>query len=107
MSHDTVGVEATFTSRDAAHAAKERLVRAGFARNSVDIDRDGEAYVVHLPTREANRRRAARVLRRQALAEDARRRGWAAADALGTHPLLTLGAAAFLGFALYGLTNRR
>ncbi|WP_232628360.1 hypothetical protein [Methylobacterium sp. Leaf118] len=107
MSHDTVGVEADFSSREAAHAAKARLVRAGFARNSIDIYRRGDDYVVHLPTREENRNRAARILKGWALVESAKRGGWAAADGLGSHPLLALGVAALAGFALYGLTNRR
>lgn len=107
MSQDTVGVHADFTSRAAAHAAKDRLVRAGFARNSIEIDRHGDTYVVHLPTQEANRRRAARILKGHALVESAQRTGWAAADTLGSNRLLTLGLAALAGFALYGLTNRR
>lgn len=107
MSQDTVGVEADFSSHSAARAAKERLVRAGFARNSIDIERDGDIFVVHLPTQEANWQRAARILKGRALVEKAKSTGWAAADTLGTHSLLTLGLAALAGFALYGLTSRR
>ncbi|MCP1549001.1 MULTISPECIES: hypothetical protein [Methylorubrum] len=107
MSQETVGVEADFTSREAAHAAKDRLVRAGFARNSIDIDREGDTYIVHLPTREANRQRAARILRGRAVIESAKSTGWAAADTLGSNRLLTLGLAALVGFTIYGMTNRR
>lgn len=107
MSHETVGVEADFTSREAAHAAKARLVRAGFARNSIDIYRRGDDFVVHLPTREENRGRAARILKGWSLVDSARRGGWAAADGLGSNPVLALGIAALAGFALYGLTSRR
>jgi hypothetical protein len=39
--------------------------------------------------------------------ESAKSTGWAAADTLGSNRLLTLGLAAVVGFALYGLTNRR
>ncbi|MEN3212995.1 hypothetical protein PUR23_23660 [Methylorubrum populi] len=107
MAQDTVGIEADFASREAAHAAKARLVRAGFARNSIDIERDGDTYIVHLPTQEANRRRAERILKGRAIIESAKSTGWAAADTLGSNRLLTLGLAALAGFALYGLANRR
>ncbi len=107
MSQDTVGVEADFPSREAAHAAKNRLTRAGFARNSIDIERDGDTYIVHLPTQEANRRRAERILKGRVFVENAKSTGWAAADTLGSNRLLTLGLAALAGFALFGLSNRR
>ena len=107
MSHETTGVEADFTSLEAARAAKQRLVRAGFARNSIDIDRDGDTFVVHLPTQEVNRRRAERILRGRAFVESAKSTGWAAADTLGSNRLLVLGLAGLAGFALFGLTNRR
>lgn len=107
MAQDTVGVEADFKSLEAARAAKDRLVRAGFARNSIDIDREGDTFIVHLPTQEANRQRAARILRGRAMIESAKSTGWAAADTVGSNRLLTLGLAALAGFALYGLTSRR
>lgn len=107
MSQDTVGIEADFATRDAAHAAKSRLVRAGFARNSIDIFRSGDGFVVRVPIREENRARAARLLKGTALVERAKQGGWAAADRVGSQPLLALALAGLAGFVLYGLTNRR
>lgn len=107
MSHDTVGIEADFATRDSAHAAKSRLVRAGFARNSIDIFRSGDGFVVRVPIREENRARAARLLKGTALVERAKHGGLAAADRVGSQPLLALALAGLAGFVLYGLTNRR
>ena len=107
MSHDTRGVSAEFPSREAAHAAKDRLTRAGFARNSVDLYRRDDAYVVWIPTREENRRRAERALSGRAPLQAMGRGGGAALEAVGSNPALALGLAALAGFALFGLTRRR
>lgn len=100
-------VSSTFPTHAAARAAKDRLVRAGFARNSIDIDRDGDAFEVRISTREENRARVERVLKRSPLADDLRRTGAAALDGLSGNRALALGLAALAGFALYGLTQRR
>ncbi len=107
MSEETVGVSAEFPTLEAAHAARDRLVRSGFARNSITIERDEEELVVSIPVRPENRRRAARILRGSAILETVRHRGGEAAGTLGGVPVLALAIAGLAGFALYGLANRR
>lgn len=107
MSHDTRGVSQEYPSHAAANAARERLVRAGFARNSVDLYRRGDVYTVWIPTREENRRRAERALTGRAPLRAMGRGGAAALDSVGSNPVLALGLAALAGFALFGLTRSR
>ena len=107
MSRDGTGVSAEFASLNAARRARDRLARAGFARNSIDIERHGDGYAVHLSTREENRARAARLLDSEPVTEVLRRGGGAAADAVASHRGISLFLAVLAGFALFGLTNRR
>lgn len=106
MIHDGA-VSATFPNHGAARAAKDRLVRAGFARNSIDIDRRGDGFEVWISTRDENRERVERILNGSAVADDLRRAGSATMDAFNGNRALALGLAALAGFALYGLTQRR
>jgi hypothetical protein len=89
-------ISAVFPSLRAARSARERLSRAGFARNSIDIERDDDAFVVSIATRDAH-----------PVASDLREAGSRAVEALQGNRPLALGLAALAGFALYGLTNRR
>lgn len=107
MSRDGVGVSAEFASLSAARRARDRLARAGFARNSIDLDRHGDGYAVHLSTREENRVRAARILDGEPVTDVLRRGGGRAADAVAGNRAISLGLAALAGFVLYGLSNRR
>jgi hypothetical protein len=100
-------ISAVFPSLRAARSARERLSRAGFARNSIDIDRDDDAFVVSIATRDENRARAERILDAHPVASDLREAGSRAVEALQGNRPLALGLAALAGFALYGLTNRR
>ena len=111
MSHghsdtETGIASAVFPSLRAARSARERLSRAGFARNSVDIDRDDDAFVVSITTREENRDRAARILEGHPVASDLREAGARAVEAFQGNRPLALGLAALAGFALYSLTSR-
>jgi hypothetical protein len=97
----------TVPSLDAARSARERLARAGFARNSVDIQRHGNTFEVSIKTKEENQERAQRVLSGSILGNDMREAGARALDAFHGNRLLALGLAAIAGFAIFSFTHRR
>lgn len=102
---DLVAVE--FPSLRAARLARKRLVRAGFARNSIDIARRDDAFEVSITARSENRVRAERILNRPIAQEYAREAGVQAVDTFNDNRVLFLGGAALAGFLLFGLVNRR
>lgn len=104
---DTHVVTASFPTLDAARSARGRLARAGFARNSVDIERQGDAFEVNISTRNENRRRVERILEGRSVAQSAGQAGGAARDFVYRHPVASAGLAALAGFVLFGLANRR
>ncbi|MDP4003277.1 hypothetical protein [Methylobacterium sp. NEAU K] len=104
---DSTSASVTFSSLKAARSARERLARAGFARNSIEIDRYGDAFDVSINTREENRARAERILTGSPLGNDLRQAGEQAADFVQANRSLALGLAALAGLALFSLTNRR
>ncbi|WP_336489916.1 hypothetical protein [Methylobacterium nigriterrae] len=104
--HDRAA-SAVFPSLRAARSARNRLARAGFARNSIEIERDGDAFAVSIATREENRDRAERILTGSPLGHEVREAGERALDSVRSSRPLALGLAALAGFALYRLTNRR
>lgn len=103
---DISSARARFPSLRAARAVREHLASAGFARNSIEIDRDDDAFVVSIATRDENRNRAERILNSYPLATDLRSAGSRAVETLQGNRPLALGLAALAGFALYSLTNR-
>ncbi|RYD67750.1 MAG: hypothetical protein EOP83_02195 [Verrucomicrobiaceae bacterium] len=98
---ETSPITNTFPTLAAAHSAKMRLLREGFARNSIDIDRNADdLFDVTISTREENRARAERALTRGATGQTY--------DALTANPILFgMGLAALAGIAFYALLNRR
>jgi len=104
---DSMLASVTLPSLKAARSARDRLARAGFARNSIEIDRHGDVFEVSINTREENRDRAERILKGSPLGNDLRQAGEQAADFVQTNQPLALGLAALAGFALFSLTNRR
>jgi hypothetical protein len=104
---DSVLASVTVPSLRAARAARDRLSRAGFARNSVEIDRlDDDAFAVSIAIRPENHDRAERILTGSPLGNDLREAGQAAARHLQDNRSLALGLAALAGFALFGLMRR-
>lgn len=104
---DSVLATVTVPSLRAARAARERLSRAGFARNSVEIDRlDDDGFEVSIATRPENHARAERILSGSPLGNDLRAAGQVAANRLQDNRGLALGLAALAGFALFGLMRR-
>lgn len=104
---DSTLASVTFPSLKAARSARDRLARAGFARNSIYIDRQGDAFEVSINTREENRDRAERILTGSPLGNDLRHFGERAADFVQANRSLAFGLAALTGFAHFSLTNRR
>ncbi|GJE62546.1 hypothetical protein [Methylobacterium trifolii] len=85
---------------------RERLSRAGFARNSIDIERVDDAFQVLINTREENRERAEQILGGSAIADDLQQAADRTVGAVKDNQFLALGLAAIAGFTLYLLTNR-
>jgi hypothetical protein len=58
-----ITIEASAGSLEEAHEIVGRLTQAGFARNSMEVQRsEGDRFAVHLHTREPNRARAERAI---------------------------------------------
>ncbi|MCJ2140438.1 hypothetical protein MKL20_10440 [Methylobacterium sp. E-066] len=104
---DSTLASVTLPSLKAAQSARDHLPQAGFARNSIEIGRHGDAFEVSINTREENRDRAERILTGSPLGNDLRQAREQAADFVQANQPLALGLAALAGFALFSLTNRR
>lgn len=104
---DSVLASVTVPSLKAARAARDRLSRAGFARNSIEIDRvNDEEFEVSIATRRENHARAERILTGSPLAQDLRTGAQSAVSHFQENRTLALGLAALAGFALFGLMRR-
>jgi len=104
---DTTLASALFPSLNAARSAKQRLVSAGYARNSIDIDRQGDGFAVLIHVRDEHRERAASLLARSPTVHSLHQAGDQAIGALQDNRLLALGLAGLAGFAVFALINRR
>lgn len=104
---DTGIASSIFPSLNAARSAKQRLVDAGFARNSIDIERQGDAFEVLIHVRDEHRERAESLLARSPVAHSLHRSGGQAVTAVQDNRLLALGLAGLAGFVLFGLLRRR
>lgn len=104
---DSVIASVAFPSLGLARSARDRLARAGFARNSIDIIRHDEDFSVAINTRPENKARAERILTGSPLVDDLRRTGDSMVAAVNGNRGLALGLAALAGFALFALTRRR
>ncbi|WP_187278593.1 hypothetical protein [Methylobacterium sp. WL64] len=91
----------TLVSHDAVAADASRV------SNSIDIDRQGDAFEVSINTREENRDRAERILTGSPLGNDLRHAREQAADFVQANRSLAVDLSALAGFALFSLTNRR
>lgn len=91
----------------AARSARERLARAGFARNSVDIERHGDEFEVSISTRMENLERAQDILHGNPVVGDLRDAGSRALGAFHDNRPLALGLAALAGFAIFHVSKRR
>jgi hypothetical protein len=91
----------------AARSARERLARAGFARNSVDIERHDDAFEVSISTKAENLDRARNILLGNPVVDDLRDAGSRALGAFHDNRPLMLGLAALAGFAIFHVSKKR
>lgn len=104
---DSVVASVTVDSLKAARAARDRLARAGFARNSIDILRHDDGFDVAIATRTENHPRAERILHGSPLGNDLRRAGEDILDTVRSNRSFALGLAALAGFVLFNVTRPR
>lgn len=98
---------ASFSTLDGARAARQRLASAGFARNSIDIERQGDGFRVLINVREEHRERVEDLLARSPIAHSLHHSGGQIAAAFQDNRLLVLGLAGLAGFTAFGLLRRR
>jgi hypothetical protein len=99
---------ASFPSREEADQAIQRLSSGGFARNSIDLDRQRDGtwnVVVH--TSEPNLQRVERLLRSSAPMQAAFHGLESPIQAAIRNPAVALGAAALAGLVVYGLLHAK
>lgn len=100
-------VSATFSTLDAGRSARKRLARAGFARNSVDIERQRNGFEVSISVRPDNWDRAEQALNRSQTVAELGDAAVLAGRYAGDNRWLTLALAGMAGFLLFSLTTRR
>jgi hypothetical protein len=104
---DTGLASALFPSLNAARSAKQRLVSGGFARNSVDIERQGDGFEVLIHVRDEHRARAEGLLAHSTSTHALYEKGSEAVGAFRDNRWLALGLAGLAGFAMFGLLRGR
>jgi uncharacterized protein YpuA (DUF1002 family) len=104
MAKHTTTAWATFPTREDAQQAIQRLSSAGFARNSIDLDRrqDG-SWEVTVHTSPRNTERVNQLLRAPSPMYAVQRRSSGAVESLIGNPLVLAGAAALAGTIIYSL----
>ncbi len=108
MARNTTLAWASFPSHREADQARNRLVEAGYARNSIDIDRrqDG-TFTVEVHTREEHLPRVERLLHASAPMYAVRQYGSGMLRNAAANPLVMVGGAALAGLLLYALLPRK
>jgi hypothetical protein len=108
MAQNTTVVWASFPSHKAAETIKNRLTANGFARNSIEIYRQGdsEGCDVAVHTSETNVQRVESLLHTSAPVYALRQFGSGALKTAVTHPLVIGGSIALAGLILYSLLPR-
>jgi hypothetical protein len=98
----------TFSSRQAANQAVQRLVSSGFARNSIELHQrdDDEGYDLEVHTRKENLKRVKRLLNASAPMYSARQTASEVVQTAKSHPVILLGAGVLAGFLIYNLIPR-
>jgi len=104
---DTGLASSQFSSLDAARSAKQRLVSGGFARNSIDIERQGDGFEVLIHVHDEHRERAEGLLARSPGTHALYETGGQTVSAFRDNRWLALGLAGLAGFAMFGLLRRR
>src|SRR3712207_1601976 len=108
MARKTTVVWASFPSREAAEQIKDRLIANGFARNSIELFRqgDGTGCDVAVHTSEPNVRRVERLLNASAAVYAMRTMSSGALKTVTSNPLVIAASLALAGVVLYSLLPR-
>jgi hypothetical protein len=95
----------SFASRKEANKAVQRLVSAGFARNSIELHGhdDDEGYDLEIHTRRENLRRAERLIHDSAPLYVVRETASDVVQTAKSYPFVLLGAGILAGFLIYSL----
>ncbi len=95
----------SFPSRKEANQAVQRLVSAGFARNSIGVHRheDDEGYDVEIHTRRENVRRAERLIHGSTSLSSIGQTATGVVRTAKSYPYVLLGAGVLAGFLIYSL----
>ena len=106
---DTITIRETFSTRDDAEDARERLESAGFSRNSMNLMRSGERFELTLHTRPENRQRAQDCIEASDVMFEMRRYGREIADHAPSpgQSALLVGVIAAIGAGLYYAYTRQ
>ena len=98
----------SFPSRKDANQAVQRLVSAGFARNSIELHRheDDDGYDVEIHTRQENVRRAERLMHGSTSLYSVRQTATGVVQTARSYPYVLLGAGVLAGFLIYSLIPR-
>jgi len=98
----------SFPSRREANQAVQRLVSAGFARNSIELNRheDDDGYDLAIHTRQENLRRAERLIHASAPLHAVRQTASGVVQTAKSYPYVLLGAGVLAGFLIYSLIPR-
>ena len=107
MPHTSIAT-GSFSSRKEANQAVQRLVSAGFARNSISIHHHDEddGYDLEIHTRRENLRRAERLIHDSAPLYVVREKASDVVQTARSYPLVLLGAGILTGFLIYNLIPR-
>jgi hypothetical protein len=98
----------SFASRSEANQAVQRLVSAGFARNSIELHRhdDDEGYDLEMHTRQENLRRAERLIHASTPLYAVRQTASGVVQTAKSYPFVLLGAGILAGFLIYSLVSK-
>jgi hypothetical protein len=95
----------SFASRKEANQAVQRLVSAGFARNSIELHGhdDDEGYDLEIHTRRENIKRAERLIHASVPLYAVRQTASGVVQTATSYPFLLLGAGVLAGFLIYSM----
>ncbi|MEE1658164.1 hypothetical protein VB618_18355 [Microvirga sp. CF3062] len=98
----------TFASRSEANQAVQRLVSAGFARNSIELHRHNgdEGYDLEMHTRQENLKRAERLIHASVPLYAVRQTASGVVQTAKSYPFVLLGAGILAGFLIYSLVPK-
>ncbi len=98
----------SFPSRREANQAVQRLVSAGFARNSIELHRhdEDEGYDLEIHTRQENLKRAERLIHASVPLYAVRQTASGVVQTAKSYPFVLLGAGILAGFLIYSLVPR-